>query len=255
MKKFNIVFLAIVLAFVLAGVAQEHPAKPASGDTVSQAPPEKPREAQSPQTPGQQLAHASNEAATGNEAAEGEETAAFKHSPVVRWMASKLGISIQAEYWVLYSIDFAIIALAIGWVWKKNIPAAFRARTTSIRKTMDEAQAASAEANRRLGDIEGRLAKLDQEIANMRSSAEAEAAAEEARIRAAAEEDSRKIVASAQAEIESATRGAQRDLKAYAAELAVSLAEKKIQVDPSTDRQLVQKFSRELGAGESRGGR
>ena len=89
----------------------------------------------------------------------------------------------------------------------------------------------------------------------MRSSAEAEAAAEEARIRAAAEEDSRKIIESAHAEIESSARTAQRDLKAYAAELAVSLAEKKIHVDPATDEQLVRNFSRELGATNGREGR
>lgn len=255
MKKLNLLVLAIVMAFAVGAVAQEpsHPSKtgqggaptqPASGAQVEQAPPEKPRQGEASQTPGQQLAHESKEAA------EGEESQQFKHSPVVRWVASKLGISVQAEYWVLYTIDFLIIAVLIGWAWKSNIPAAFRARTASIRKTMDEAQAASADANRRLSEIEGRLSKLDQEIAQMRTSAEAEAAAEEQRIRAAAGEDSRKIVESAQAEIESATRLAQRGLKAFAAELAVTLAEKRMQVDANTDRQLVQRFSRDLATSE-----
>ena len=241
------VFAAFALATLLSvgALAQEqHPAS-TPPSKAEQASPERPP-SQGAQTPGQQLAHASNEAA------EGDENAQFKHSPVVRWMSSHLGISAQAEYWVLYSIDFLIIALAIGWIWKKNIPAAFRERTASIRKTMDEAQTASADANRRLSDIEGRLAKLDQEIAQMRASAEAEAAAEEQRIRAAAEEDSRKIVAAAQAEIESSGRLAQRDLKAYAAELAVTLAEQKIHVDSNTDRALVQKFSRELAAADQK---
>jgi len=237
--------LAFTAALLTCAAAQESAATPPDARAQQSAPEKKSAESNA-QTPGQQLAHASNEAA------EGDETAQFKHSPVVRWLSSKLGISVQSEYWVLYSIDFLIIALAIGWVWKANIPAAFRARTASIRKTMDEAQTASADANRRLGDIEGRLAKLDQEIAQMRASAEAEAAAEEARIRAAAEQDSRKIVEASQAEIESAARTAQRDLKAYAAQLAVELAEKKIQVDPATDRQLVQRFSRQMGAADGK---
>ena len=243
MKKSASILVSLVLCSGIAVCAQQQPsAHPATEQKTEQSAPGT-RDAQSPS---QQLAHASNEAA------EGEETAAFKHSPVVRWMASKMGISPRAEYWVLYSIDFGIIAALIVWGWKSNIPAAFRTRTATIRKTMEEAQAASAEAVRRLGDIEGRLAKLDQEIAQMRSSAEAEAAAEEARIRAAAEEDSRKIVESAHAEIESSARTAQRDLKAYAAELAVSLAEKKISVDPATDQQLVRNFSRELGSTNGR---
>ena len=86
----------------------------------------------------------------------------------------------------------------------------------------------------------------------MRAAAEAEAAAEEARIRTAAEEESRRIVEGAQAEIESSARVAQRELKAYAAELAVTLAEQRIQVDPNTDRGLVQKFSRELASSNGR---
>ena len=239
------VLAVLALSALLAmGVAaqEQHPAStpPSSGAQAS------PEQKQTSESPGQQLAHASNEAA------EADENAQFKHSPVVRWMSSKLGISARAEYWVLYSIDFVLIALAIGWIWKKNIPGAFRTRTAAIRKTMDEAQAASADANRRLSDIEGRLAKLDQEIAQMRASAETEAAAEEQRIRAGAEEDSRKIVAAAQAEIESSGRLAQRELKAYAAELAVTLAEQKIQVDANTDRALVQKFSRELSTADQK---
>lgn len=242
MKKACVLVLAIVMFGAVCALGQEASAAPGSAGHAQPAPK---KEAAS-QTPSQQLAHESKEAA------EGDESAQFKHSPTVRWIASKLGISVQAEYWVLYSIDFLIIALAVGWIWKKNIPGAFRARTQEIRKTMDEAQAASADANRRLTDIEVRLARLDQEIAQMRGSAEAETAAEEARIKVAAEEDSRKIVEAAQAEIESAARVAQRELKAYAAELAVGLAEKRMQVDANTDRQLVQRFARELATSDAK---
>jgi len=54
-------------------------------------------------------------------------------------------------------------------------------------------------------------------------------------------------VESAGQEVEAAARLAQRDLKAYAAELAVSLAEKRIQVDAATDRALVESFVGQLG--------
>ena len=221
---------------------QKVPAPPAANEQASPA--------DNATSPSQELAHQSKAAEEGN-----DETNLFKHSPVVHWMASKLGISSHAEYWVLYSIDFLIIALLIAWGWKKNVPAAFRTRTASIRKTMDEAQAASADANRRLSEIEARLVKLDHEIAQMAALADREAAAEEARIRSAAEQDSQRIVEAAQAEIESSARTAMRDLKAYAADLAVDLAEKRIQVDPGTDRQLVANFSRELAAKNGTEGR
>ena len=73
--------------------------------------------------------------------------------------------------------------------------------------------------------------KLDGEIGMMRNAAEKDAAAEEARIQAAAQEDARKIVESAQQEIASAAKSARRELTAYAADLAIGLAKKQIHVD------------------------
>jgi len=113
---------------------------------------------------------------------------------------------------------------------------------------MQEAQKASAEARSRLAEIEARLAKLDTEIATMRDAAEKEAAAEEARIKAAAEEDARKIVQSAEQEIASAIKTARRELTAFAADLAVALAQKQIHVDASTDQAIVQNFAGQLGS-------
>src|SRR5439155_711564 len=93
-----------------------------------------------------------------------------------------------------------------------------------------------------LSNIEARLSKLDVEIGEMRWAAEQEAANEEMRIKAAAEEDARKIVESAEQEIMAAAKLARRELKAYAADLAVSLAKKQIRVDPSTDQGLMRNF-------------
>lgn len=249
-----VILLAIgTLAFAQTA-AQPATAHPAANEPNQAAPaPPAPSGAVTPADQGQNTP-AAELAKTSENAAEGDETDVFKHSAVVRIISHHLGISTEAGYWIFYSLDFILIALFLGWLWKKYIPSAFRTRTASIRKTMDDAQAASADANRRLSEIEARLARIDKEIADMASAAESEAAAEEARIREAAEQDSRRIVEGAQAEIESASRIARRDLKAYAADLAVSLAEKRIQVDPGTDHQLVQNFSRELGSGNGQGG-
>lgn len=253
-KRIVTLSFAAFLVAALAAFGQQTPANTSATQSVEQNAPATSNGGQqagnqNSNSPAAELAHESKTAA------EEDDTAVFKHSPVVRWIASKLGLKPQIEYWALYGFDFAIVAVLIVWGWKKNIPAAFRSRTAAIRKTMDEAQAASADANRRLADIEARLAKLDQEIAQMASLADKEAVTEEARIRAAAEQDSQRIVEGAQAEIESSARTAMRDLKTYAADLAVSLAEKRIVVDSGTDHQLVQNFSRELGGGNGSGGR
>ena len=51
----------------------------------------------------------------------------------------------------------------------------------------------------------------------------------------------------AEQEIAAAARLARGELKSYAAELAVSLAEKKIEVSAATDRALVREFTDQLG--------
>ena len=96
-------------------------------------------------------------------------------------------------------------------------------------------------------DIEARLARLDTEVAEIRTSAEQEAAAEEKRIKQAAEEDKQKVLQAVETEIDAIARNARRELKGYAASLAVDLASRKIHVDDPTDHALVREFVDQLG--------
>ena len=181
---------------------------------------------------------------------EQEEHAEFKYSAAVRWISRATGLPVTSTYWLAMILNFAIIAGAVLWFWRMYAPAGFRARTATIQKGMEEARLASQDANRRLADVESRLGRLDAEIAALRSEAEAQAAAEEDRLRAAADEDKLRIIEAARQEIEAAGRQAQRELKTYAAGLAVSLAEKRIQVDPAADRVLFHGFVEQLANGE-----
>jgi F-type H+-transporting ATPase subunit b len=180
----------------------------------------------------------------------------FKHSASVQLVAKLTGLDLEHAYLLCVLLNFAVIAAAIFWLSKKNLPGLFRHRTASIQKAMEEARKASEDANRRLAEIEARLSKLDVEIGGMRAAAEKEAAAEEQRIKAAAEEDARKIVESAEQEIAAAAKSARRELTAYAADLAVSLAKKQIHVDAATDQSLLRDFAQQLSAngGETREG-
>jgi F-type H+-transporting ATPase subunit b len=198
---------------------------------------------------GQQLAHETREAA----GEEKDETAEFKESASVRLIAKWTGMSLQHAYWLSVLLNFVVIAAVIGWAARKYLPGIFSARTAAIQKAMQEAQKASEEARRKLAEIESRLMKLDVEIGMMRDAAEKEGAAEEARIQAAVQEDARKMVESAQQEIASAAKAARRELTAYAADLAVGLAQKQIRVDAATDQALVRQFAGELGLSEASG--
>ncbi|MBV8513883.1 MAG: ATP synthase F0 subunit B, partial [Acidobacteria bacterium] len=195
---------------------------------------------------GQQLARETREAA-----GEEDDTAAFKSSPSVLFLARITGLNLRHAYWLAVLLNFIVIAWVLFWAGRKYMPGAFRARTAAIQQAMAEAQRASEDANRRLADVEARLAKLGHEIAAMKAAGEADLAAEEARIKAAAEEDARKIVESAEQEIAAAAKAARRDLSTYAADLAISLAKKQIHVDPATDSSLVRSFSDRLPSADS----
>ena len=188
-----------------------------------------------------------SELAKESRVAEGEdEQAQFKQSASVQWVAKVTGLSLENAYWLCVLLNFAVIAGAVIYFSKKNLPSLFRNRTATIQKAMQEARQASEEANRRLAEIENRLSRLSAEIAGMTATAEKEAAAEELRIKAAAEEDARKIVESAEQEIAAAAKLARRELTAYAANLAVSLAARQMKVDTATDQALVRGFANEL---------
>ena len=244
-------FLAMVVVAVCAGAACSQQHSSSSPQAAQQQKSEQKKPAHSGEStvagqaeesgPGAELAEASREAA-------GEdETAEFKHSATVRWLAGITGLTPFAAYWVFVVLNFAIIVVLLVLIMKSKLPAAFRARTESIQEGIAEARKASAEAQRRLSDIEGRLARLDTEIAAMAAAAETEAQKEEARIQAAVEEDKRKIVEAAEQEIVAAARLARTELRAYVSALAVALAEKRIQVNASTDQELVRTFVDRLG--------
>jgi len=159
----------------------------------------------------------------------------------------RFGLSKDASFGISLAANFAGIVLFCWVLLKSRLPQAFRERTATIQKGIREAQAASADAARRLSDIEARLSKLDTQVDEIRGSAEREEAAEEERIRRAAEHDKQRIIEGAEAEIDAMARNARRELKGYAASLAVDLAARRIHVDEATDHALVGGLGDQLG--------
>jgi F-type H+-transporting ATPase subunit b len=241
-RKIQTIIRATLLTLLMVGVAGSYRVR-----AQEQAAPPQKREAESTpknRGPAQQLAHETREAA----GEEKDETEEFKKSASVQMIARLTGLSLGNAYLFSVVLNFAVIAAIIIWAGRKYLPGLFHDRTAAIQKAMQEAQKASDEARRRLAEIESRLMRLDGEIGMMRDAAEKESAAEEVRIQAAAQEDARKMVESAQHEIASAAKTARRELTAYAADLAVGLAQKQIHVDAATDRTLVRNFADELGS-------
>jgi F-type H+-transporting ATPase subunit b len=141
-------------------------------------------------------------------------------------------------------INFAIVAGLIGWIFLKLTPPFFRKNADAIGSAITNATAAKAEADRQLREAEGKLAGLEQEVAELRVGAQREATAEAERIRNATQSDAQKIGVAAKAEIEAAERAARLELKAIAANLAVDGAESLLakQLTPQVQESLVAAF-------------
>jgi len=238
--------------------AQKDSAHPASSSGAAA----KPHSA----TPDHEVTHAANEAAgrTPGEAAAGEgargegeakdEEAAFKYSAAVRGIAKITGLSLTTAYLVCVVINFAIIALLVVFIMKSNVPAMLRNRTQEIQKGIEDARHASEDAGRRLHNVEARLSRLSSEIEEMQKHAEEEARVEENNIRASIDAEKHKILQAAEQEITQIANTVRRDLHRYAAELAVSFAEKGIRIDASSDKALVEGFTDQLAASPRRDG-
>jgi F-type H+-transporting ATPase subunit b len=246
--------LLLCFAGLISSYAQEPGSVPEQAQSEAKPKQNQPEGEQKryPAGPGRQLVHQSREAA-GEEKDEMEE---FKQSASVRAIAKYVtGGNLQYAYWLSIIFNFAVIAGVIIWASRKYLPGIFRDRTAAIQKAMQEAQRASEEARKKLAEIESRLQQLDVEIGKIRDAAEKEGAAEEVRIKAAAEEDARKIVASAEQEIAAAAKAARRQLTSHAADLAVGLAQKQIHVDAATDQNLVRTFTGQLVAASEGSGK
>jgi F-type H+-transporting ATPase subunit b len=184
-----------------------------------------------------------------------EENASLKHAKPVQWLARKIDWSVHGTHLLLSGLNFVIIVVVLFWAARKFLPSLFRNRTAAIQQALQEARTASQDANRRLAEIENRLRQLDVEIGRMQSNAESEAAAEEARIHKAAEDDVRKVVLAAEQEIAAAAKQARRELANHTASLALALASKQIRVDSNTDQVLVRTFTAKLASNNNDGGK
>jgi F-type H+-transporting ATPase subunit b len=151
-------------------------------------------------------------------------------------------------------VNFAILAAGIGYLLAKHLPPFFSSRTSSIQKEIAEAQKLKQESEERSAAILRRVSSLSADIEAFRVQSRAEMEREGERIREEAATHIRKLNDQAQTEIESAGKTARRELRAYAADLALDLAAQRIRVrlDAGTEAGLVDRFVGDLKRQESK---
>src|ERR1035438_10215550 len=158
--------LFLVFACIFIGVsvirAQES-SKPSAAAQAQPADQKAQQEPEQPRNPNSAISHdlakESEKAVKSEEGEEHDEYAKFKYSSMVTKLGRLIGVGPTGMYWVSIAANFFFLALFFWMLLKSKLPQMFRDRTTSIQKALNEAKAASAEASRRLGDIEARLSK------------------------------------------------------------------------------------------------
>jgi F0F1-type ATP synthase membrane subunit b/b' len=151
--------------------------------------------------------------------------------------------------WGFRWVHFVVLALGLGYLLLKKAPAFFRGRAEGIFCSISESARLKEEADRLLRTSEAKLARLGEEMAELRAAAARDGAAEGERIREAAREEVRKIERAALMEIEATERAARLELKALAACRAVERAEAQLRREVTSEKQavLVRMFVQGLG--------
>jgi len=167
-------------------------------------------------------------------------------SASVRRLSDWLGFSLEATSHVCRYFNFLLLVALIYWKAKPILTAVAQERSMSIKQAIEEGQQLEDEARTKLAEIEKRWAQLDHEIAAIQASAEAQVKQEEQLMLGKTAEDVRRILENSEREIGAAVRHARIELRAFAANLAVSIAHQSMRIDEKTDQNLIGAFVSEL---------
>ena len=140
--------------------------------------------------------------------------------------------------------NFLLLFGGLGWYLRQPLRDFLETRSRSIEDGLASGRLAREAALKQMSEIENRLARLDEEVRTLRAEAVKEAEEEKTRILESAKIEAQKILEVAHREIEGLKKSARLELKAHVAELAVKLAEERLQksVGPEENKRLVLRF-------------
>jgi F-type H+-transporting ATPase subunit b len=150
-------------------------------------------------------------------------------APALVWAAEGGGglINIDKSL-IIQAINFAILLFVLHRLLYKPLLAKMEERSGAIKRSLDEAQAARAEAARQQEENAARLKTAYAEAASIREQALKEAGEEQRRLVEAARAESQRMIEAAKAQLEADVRKAREDLRREVSDLAVGIAEKLI---------------------------
>ena len=149
-------------------------------------------------------------------------------APGPAWAASEGGLISLDRSLIVQAINFIILLVILTKLLYKPLLAKMEERTLAIKKSLDEAQAARAEAARQQEENEVRLRAAHAEAAAIRAQALKEAAEEQRKLVDAARGESQRLIETAKAQLDADVRRARDELRQEVGDLATAVAEKLI---------------------------
>jgi len=148
-------------------------------------------------------------------------------APGVAAAAQEAGGRAGIPWWEIFkqAVNFGILAGVLFYFLRKPVSAYLKERSDLLRKSIDEAARARADATERLAAIEARVAMLTGEIAEMNRKMDAEADEETRRLRKAAQAEIERLRAQVQVTADQEVKKARAELRREAAELSARAAE------------------------------
>jgi len=148
-------------------------------------------------------------------------------------------------------LNFLIVFGGIGYLIAKHGGAFFRGNAKEIAASIVEATAAKTEAERELRVVETKIARLDQDVAELREEARRNWATESERLYASGVAEIEKINLAARAELAASERAAQQQVREIAASMAVERAAALVssKMNAEIRARMFQSFISELGKG------
>ena len=150
---------------------------------------------------------------------------------------------------ILLWANFALLAIGLGYLIKKYGAPFFADRSERIQREIVEAAKVKADAEARSAEVDRRLANLQADLAALRVESRQELDSMERLATAKTSAEMAKIQSNAEQEIAAAGKAARLELKRYSAELAVNLAAEKIRarMTPEAQEALAGDFIKDIG--------
>jgi F-type H+-transporting ATPase subunit b len=127
---------------------------------------------------------------------------------------------------IVQFVNFFILLFILQRLLYKPFLAKMQERTAAIESSLDQAQAARAEAERQQGENEAKLRAAYAEAASIREQALKDAAEESRRHIETAQAQARKLVDDTKAQLDGEIRRAREELRREVSDLSVAVAEK-----------------------------